>query len=402
MQSAMVPMDSASPALSPDEQEQLERLAASTTAEFRLHQRAEMILRAASGASIREIARQGKLSRNTVRKWLRRYPHRRRENPDKSVSSWLADANRVGRPDTFSEFFWIDVMTLATSLPEDSGRPITHWTQRELADEVVERDWAPSISHTSIGRFLRRCQLKPHQVEGWMNRKEDPKFASHACDVRAQLEEATSGKRIEPNEVTVSFDEKTGIQATERIAPDQPMKPGRPVRQEFEYQRHGTLVLFAMMIITSGELITCTSHNRTNEKTADVLSSMFVELFERGYRRIDVILDQLNTHWSADLVMAIAALCGMPDPIQEGMSNGCERRFWLTSPHHRIVLHFTPKHASWLNPIEIWFGVLAGKVLRRGSFRSTGDLADRIRRFVAYYNRKLSRPYRFGHWTAQG
>ena len=230
-----------------------------------------------------------------------------------------------------------------------------------------------------------------------MNRKDDPKFEARATEVKDCLVEARSQPcRVE--QVTVSFDEKTGIQAKERIAPDQPMKPGRPVRQEFEYARHGTLVLFTLMIIQSGEVLAYSGPNRTNEQTAVVLARLFARLFARGYRKIDVILDQLNTHWSAQLVTAVALLCGLADPIKQGMKEGWERRFWLNDPHHRIVLHFTPKHASWLNPVEIWFAVLVGKVLRRGSFRSTTDLAARIQRFIAYYNQKLAHPYTYKRW----
>jgi hypothetical protein len=372
-------------------------LANRNSAEFRLRQRARIILEVASGANDREVARRLDVHRTTVGRWRHRYPERRRAEPDKPVAVWLADADRVGRPDTFDELFWVDVMALATSEPEASGRPITHWTQRELADEVVVRGLAESISHSTIGRFLASCQLRPHRVEGWMNRKDDPNFEAHATEVKDCVVEATS-RHCKPEEVTVSFDEKTGVQAKERNAPDQPMKPGRPVRQEFEYTRHGTLVLFTMMIIQTGEVLACTGPNRTNEQTAAVLFSMFVRLFARGYRKIDVILDQLNTHWSAQLVSAVALLCGLADPIRQGMKEGWERRFWLTDPHHWIVFHFTPKHASWLNPVEIWFAVLAGKVLRRGSFASTTDLAARIERFVAYYNQNLAHPYTYKRW----
>jgi putative transposase len=136
-------------------------LANRSSAESRLTQRAKIILEVASRANDSEVARRLDIHRKTVGKWRHRYLERRRAEPDKPVAVWLADANRVGRPDTFDELFWLDVMALATSHPEASGRPITHWTQRELADEVVVRRLAESISHSTIGRFLASCQLKP-------------------------------------------------------------------------------------------------------------------------------------------------------------------------------------------------------------------------------------------------
>ena len=128
------------------------------------------------------------------------------------------------------------------------------------------------------------------------------------------------------------------------------------------------------------------------------MASLFTELLEAGHKHIDVVLDQLNTHWSTDLVKALAPLCGLPEPAEEEMLTGAQRRAWLEDPSKPIVFHFTPKHASWLNPIEIWFGALARKLLRRGSFRSTTDLEDRVLRFVEYYNQKLARPYKFKKW----
>jgi len=379
----------------------LTALASRSGAEFRLVQRARIILANADGMGNAANARTANVTPVTVRKWVRRYPQRRQARPDDPVTKWLGDAGRVGRPDTFDEFFWIDVMALATSKPEDCGRPITHWTGQDLADEMAIRRPGITIHRATVSRFLKGLDLKPHRVQEWMNRKDDPEFETRATDVKNCLVEATTASGDRPERVVVSFDEKTGMQAKERIAADQPMQPGRLAREEFEYVRHGTLVLLAMMVVHSGELLARTRPDRTNPVTAEVLLDFFKNLFDRGIKRIDVILDQLNTHWSCDLVRGIAQLCGLPVPSDEECERGEQRRAWLSDPGKPVVFHFTPKHASWLNPIEIWFGVLSRKVLRRGSFRSTEDLGDRVHRFVAYYNAKMAHPYTFKRWRTR-
>lgn len=382
--------------LSPEEEKALQDLARRSSAEARLVQRALIILYAAAGESNAQIARRLDLTSKTVGKWRRRYLARRQQHPDKTVEEWLADSDRPGCPPTFDEFFWIDVLALATSDPEDSQRPITHWTTRELAAEVVERGMTETIHYTTINRFLRSGDLQPHRVEQWMNRKADPDFDAQAKEVKDILVEGlrdSSGERV-----VVSFDEKTGMQAKERIAESLPMQPGRPARQEFEYRRHGTLVLLAMMVIHTGQILTRVRPNRTNPVTAAVLAGLFTDLLQQGYQQIDIVLDQLNTHWSADLVQVVAKLCGLPELPPEAIRTGAQRRAWLKSPDKKIVFHFTPKHASWLNPIEIWFGVLARKVLRRGSFASTADLEARVQRFVDYFNEKLAHPYKLKTW----
>lgn len=382
--------------LQAQEEEDLRRLARQPTVELRLSQRAQIILYAAQGQSNKQIRDRLGFDLKTIRMWRSRYLASREEKPQSSVRQRLADVGRSGRPLKFDAIFWVDMTAIATSDPEDSQRPVTHWSSSELAEEAVRQGLAKSIHRSTISRFLAECGLQPHRIKGWMNRKEDPEFEPRAHDVKELLVQAQ--KDPCPEHVVVSFDEKTGMQAKERIAPDQPMAPGRPTRQEFEYQRHGTLVLFAMMLVHTGEVLARTHPNRPNTVTADVLRSLLQDLLTAGYKRISVVLDQLNTHWSADLVKVVAQMCGLAEPASENIRTGNQRRAWLEDPAKPIVFHFTPKHASWLNPIEIWFSVLARKVLRRGSFRSTTDLGDKVHRFIDYFNEKLARPYRLNTW----
>lgn len=383
--------------LSEQEREKLSELANGRREQQRIVERAKIILKASDGLKNYEIARSLGITVNTVRKWRKRYFLHRLEHPQSTVIQRLTDAQRPGCPAKFDTLFWVDVLSIATSDPQESGRPVTEWTQRELAEEVVERGLANAIHPTTIGRFLAECDLQPHRVEGWMNRKEDPEFDNRASDIKDCLVKATS-KDCPADEIIVSFDEKTGMQAKERIAEDKPMQTGRPKRLEFEYERHGTLVLFSMMLVNLGTILGCTYSNRSNVVTAYVLKYFFEQIFSMGYRKIHVTLDQLNTHWSKELIEVVASLCCSPIPFDFQIKTGEQRRFWLSSPDKSIVFHFTPKHASWLNPIEIWFGVLARRLLRHGSFCSTEDLADQVARFILYYNTKMAHPYQFKRW----
>ena len=391
-----MPRKAPSIVLEPAESETLQRLASKPTSELRISQRAQLILCAAAGQSNRRIQERMGCDLKTIGKWRHRYLQRRQAEPERDIESWLADAERPGRPAEFDEFFWTDVLAIATSDPEDSQRPVTHWSSWELAEEVVHRGLAARIHRSTISRFLAECKLQPHRVQEWMNRKPDPEFDPRAARVKQLLVQAQNQPDAE--RAVVSFDEKTGMQAKQRIAPSQPMAYGKPARMEFEYARHGTLVLFAMMLVSTGELFARTRPCRTNPVTAAVLGSLFQELLEAGYRKIDVVLDQLNTHWSTELVREVARRCGLPELAEEAVRTGPQRRAWLEEPDKPIVFYFTPKHASWLNPIEIWFGVLARKVLRRGSFCSTRDLEEKVHRFVEYFNRKMARPYKFNTW----
>src|SRR5262249_54949252 len=153
------------------------------------------------------------------------------------------------------------------------------------------------------------------------------------------------------------------IQAKERIAQDQPMRPGQPQRLEFEYARNGTLTLLAMMLVATGQVMGICSPQRTNDDTATILSQLIGILFLNGKKRVTVILDQLNTHMSYPMVQAIAKLCGLPVPDEKTLDTMKKRRAWLEDNAHAVHFLFTPKHASWLNPIERWFSILVRRVL---------------------------------------
>ena len=194
----------------------------------------------------------------------------------------------------------------------------------------------------------------------------------------------------------------TGIQALERIAADLPLSPGKPLAREFEYQRHGTQTLIAALRITTGAVQAQCGDTRT-----EVDFSRFIEALVQqhpGYRVYHFVLDQLNTHKSEALVRATAKLCGLDLDLgvkgERGILQSMEtREAFLSKPDKAVVFHYTPKHASWMNQIEIWFGILSRKVVKRGNFRSKQELRDRLLSFIDYFNATMAKPFR---WTYQG
>ena len=401
--------------LSAQEKAELERLSRRQAAPRRAVERARIILLATQNMTIPAIAATLQVCANTARKWIRRYTRQplgtpTTENPAPQPSavapppaklSRLADAPRSGRPDTFTAEQICALIALACEKPEDHGRPITHWTARELKDQAIQAGILSRISARQINRLLRATDLQPHRSRYWLNAKPDPQKEEKIrarCALYRQAQDAAAR-----GELTFSLDEMTGIQALARIAPDHPMKPGQPVRREFEYERHGTLSLLAGLEVASGKV---QAYCRPTRNEADFLELVdgLVQAHLQAVR-FTFVLDNLNTHQSESLVRYVArdaaiAQSSLGVKGKEGIlqSQGSRAAF-LSDPTHRIRFCYTPKHASWMNQIEIWFGILARKVIRRGNFASLADLQQRLEAFVDYFNRTMAKPFK---WTCQG
>jgi hypothetical protein len=200
------------------------------------------------------------------------------------------------------------------------------------------------------------------------------------------------------------MDELTGVQALERLHPDLPMRAGHVLRREFEYIRHGTLSWFFNFDVVTGQVIEPTFGPTRNE--ADCLAHLQrLIASDPTATKWRILVDNLNTHQSETLVRWIAEMEGISQETL-GTKGKCgillsmaTRAVFLHDPVHKIVFSYTPKHASWMNQIEIWLSILVRKLLKRGNFRSLADLKEQILAFLTYYNLTMAHPFK---WTYQG
>ena len=207
----------------------------------------------------------------------------------------------------------------------------------------------------------------------------------------------------EQGERVVCNDELTGIQALERLHPGLPLAPGKVERREFEYKRHGTLCLMASREVVSGKLLAPSlGPSRTEQDYLTHLKGVIAT--DPTVSRWHLVVDNLNTHQSESLVRWVAELSGLAQELGEKGKAGIlqskrSRAAYLADPTHKVVFHYTPLHASWLDQIEIWLGIRVRKLLKRGNSTSLSDLEEQILRFIGYYNATMAKPFA---WTYKG
>lgn len=341
--------------LSDDERAVLTARASSLTGSVRDAKRARLILLAASGISSAKISKELPMSEEYVALWRRRFLECRVEG--------LKDAPRPGGRRRICHDDAMAIAATATSA-KDPADPVSTWTYFEITEKL--RGEGLVISVSQVWRILRGMDINLTRVRGWLNRRDDPEFWDRVRDV--------CGLYLNPpgeNALVLSIDEKTGIQAKRRIKPDQPPAKGRPRRREFEYRRDGTASLLAALNVHSGE-VTGKIIDRNNSVTfCEFLGE--IEASVAPGRKIVLILDNGSSHVSK------------------------ATRKWLAE-HPRFEAHYTPKHASWVNQIELFFSILQRKVIRNGDFADRADLINKILGFIAEYD-KTAKPFA---WTYSG
>jgi transposase len=311
---------------------ELSTLVRSSTVEAGLAQRARIVLLAAQGMSNTAIALAVGVSRPTVILWRNRYLE--------AGMAGLGDLARSGRPPVIDDLAVV-VETLAAP-PAYLG--VTHWSARLLAQEL-------GISFASVARIWRENDLKPWKRETFKF-STDPELDAKVRDV--------VGLYLNPPEkaVVVCVDEKTQIQAVDRTAPILPLRPGLPEKATSDYVRHGTTSLFAALEVATGKVTDACYQRHTHAEFLD-----FLKKVAKAHPRVKlhVVADNYSTHKHANV------------------------KAWLQA-NPRVTMHFTPTSGSWMNMVEIFFGVISRQAIRRGTFTSVKELIHAIETFINGWN----------------
>ena len=338
--------------VSTEDRAALERIVRSRTAERRMVERARIVLEAGEGRPAEEIACRVGCSLATAKKWRARY--------ERGGLAGLHDAPRPGRPLVHGPERRAKLIALACTRPPATpeGLRRERWTHWELGAAV-------GMSESQAHAILRSLDIKPHLSEQWVMTEFGPDFDERAAEV--------CGLYLDPPEgvLVVSIDEKTGIQAKTPVKDDVATRPGKPARREHEYRRNGTQNLFACLRVHTGEVSGMPSKTRNRY---DLIR--FLDQLEREIppgQEVIAITDNLSTRTTK------------------------EAEDWLAE-HPRWRFVFTPKHASWLNQVEIFFSILARRLLKHGAFTNEQDLAGQMLAFVETYNQTAT-PFQ---WTYTG
>jgi transposase len=328
--------------LSAEERVELEEITKSRTLPAGDVFRARLILLLAEGLPYRTIEERLGTTAPTIARWRSRFVQQR-------VAGLLETRHPGQKPSVITPALQARVLA-ATRKPSDGS---THWSCRKLARHL-------NISKDAVQRIWHKAGLKPHRLERYMA-SDDPDFERKAAEI--------IGLYLNPPQHAAVFcvDEKSAIQALDRLDPVLPMSPGRAERHGFEYFRHGTLSLYAALDVRSGKVLGKTAPRHTSDEFVSFLDQVVAGC--KPKQEIHVILDNLSAHKTAKV------------------------RGFLEQ-HPSVHLHFTPTYSSWLNQVEIWFAKIEREVIARGVFTSVRDLGRKLMRYIRGYS-KTAQPFRW-------
>ena len=340
-----------------------------------VHRRNVMISLADSRVEVKAIAIALQRSVQTVRRWIRR----------SQTTGDLHDRPRSGRRALYSEEAKLRVVAFycQTKPLPNGGRWSLRWAARRLQADPTRIGVSPTKS--TLHRIMQGNRLKPHRSCYFLHIT-DPNFFP-------KMEHLVRLYRNPPPHLFF-FDECPGIQVLKRLTPDLRTDDMRLRLEEFEYIRNGTLDVFAFLHHADGKVVL--------ECHADHTANTLVDVFRRHVNRfpeaeaLHYVMDNLSTHRGYPFCQVVAELSGITCPPEHDLNNQAKRVQWLCREDKRIVIHFTPYHGSWLNQVEIWFGIMGAKVLRE-SFGAPEQLKALLEAFADDWNLLLAHPFRWSY-----
>jgi transposase len=305
--------------------------------------RARMILMLGAGRSYTEIQERLQTTAPTISRWKKRFV-------EAGIKGLIEVRHPGQKPTVITAKLQARVLEATRRKPKDGS---THWSVRKLAREL-------HLSKDTVHRIWRTAGMKPHRLERYMA-SDDPDFETKAAHI--------IGLYLEPPQHAAVFcvDEKSAIQALDRLDPVLPLSPGRVERHGFEYYRHGTLSLYAALDVKSGKIHGKTAARHTSEEFVDFLGQ--VVALCKPKQEIHIIVDNLSAHKTQKVSQFLES-------------------------HPQVKLHFTPTYSSWLNQVEIWFARIERELIARGVFTSVKDLSRKLMRYIRAYS-KDARPFRW-------
>jgi transposase len=329
--------------LTEDERRELQQMAQSRTLPAGDVMRSRMILLLADGVSYQKIQDSLDTTAPTIARWKNRFLQHR-------IDGLVEERHPGQQPSVRTPKLQAKVLAAIKEGPRDGS---THWSCRKLARHL-------HVSKDTVQRILAQADVRPHRLERYMA-SDDPDFETKAADV--------IGLYLAPPQHAAVFcvDEKTAIQALDRLDPVLPLSPGRLERHGFEYKRNGTLSLYAALDVKTGKVQGKTAERHTSAEFVSFLQDVIACCNPR--QEIHIILDNLSAH----------------------KTNQVEKFLQRNS---QVKLHFTPTYSSWLNQVEIWFARLEREVIARGIFTSVKDLSRKLLRYIRAYS-KTARPFKW-------
>jgi transposase len=338
----------------PGEVAKLETIAKSRTESLSSIERAKILLAYYQGETVSSIARTLKINRPKAERHISKAL-------DLGVEAALEDLPRKGKPQVITSEARAWVVSIACQKPKDLGYSYELWTTRLLAEHIRKHclelgfDCLAKLSRGTVSKILSENKIKPHKIQYYLERR-DPEFDQKMIQVLHVYKEVQviSAKGEDSLSAYISYDEKPGIQAIENTAPDLPPSPGKhaTVYRDHEYVRHGTLSLLAGIDLLTGEVIATVEDRHRSQEVINFLKKLDAHYPDK--KRITIVLDNHSAHTSK------------------------ETRTYLATVPNRFEFVFTPKHGSWLNIIESFFGKLAKTVLRGIRVKSKNELAERL------------------------